>query len=144
MNYSFHPSPIVAIVQSVIVAGGVAAAAYLIRDFLGDILMPLIVLMASLCLIKILLSFISSQTYTITLDESSITYTHGILSRKQFVVPFSKVTESSFDQSLVQRFFGLGTLFADTPGGSESAIRLQDARMSDIELTLAKIKAKNK
>jgi uncharacterized membrane protein YdbT with pleckstrin-like domain len=80
-----------------------------------------------------------AQTYTIALGESGITYSVGLFSRKEIVIPYSQVTEASYTQGILQRIFGVANLSVDTPGGSNMAIHLTDVRYADVKKTLDRI-----
>ncbi len=142
MTYTYHPSHIVNVVKAVLFILVFGFLGFLIRGFLGDFFLPLEGAVVAVGIIYAAVTYAHSQSYTVTLDEEDIIYNHGIMTMKKFVLPFEKVTESSYSQTLIQRLFGLGNLNVDTPGGTEMVLRLTDVAMTDIEMTLNAIKKK--
>ncbi|MBI5228279.1 PH domain-containing protein [Candidatus Micrarchaeota archaeon] len=142
MTYSFHPSHIVHMVKAVIFVLFFGFLTFLLKGILGDFFLPIEGAIFGAGVIYGAIKYAQVQSYTVTLDENELIYTTGIATMKKTVLPFSKVTESNYTQTIIQRIFGLGNLKVDTPGGTEMAVHLKDAAMSDIEMTLNAIKKK--
>ncbi|MBI5046568.1 PH domain-containing protein [Candidatus Micrarchaeota archaeon] len=140
MVYSFHPFPIVSSLKTFIICFTLVIVIFVIRDYLGSMFLPLVGLIALIGILRITAFFAVARSYTVSLDENSIIYTSGIISRREFILPCSKVTESGFSQGIIQRMFGVGNLNIDTPGGSDMVIRLKDVHFKDIQKTLDLIK----
>lgn len=141
MAYSFHPFPVVSIISAAVMTSALSALVYLLRDFLGDFFMLVLVLMLAIGFLRILNLLVMSQTLSITLSDSGIIYARGIFARKEVVLPYSQVTEASFTQGILQRLLGIANLDIDTPGGANMAIHFSDARYEDVKRVLDRIHA---
>jgi uncharacterized membrane protein YdbT with pleckstrin-like domain len=139
MTFSFHPFPIAGMVKALAATLVLLAAFFLIRDFLGGEWMPLSAVVGLAGLAVVFMRFLASRFRTISLDEKSVTYSSGIVSSRKITLPYSKITEASFDQNLVQRVFGVGTLNVDTAGGTPIAINVQDVRSGDYKTLMEKL-----
>ena len=139
MAYSYHPFPIIAMAKAALAAAALSVIMYLVRGFLSQFAYAIALawLLAILyCAAKSVLSGFS----TITLDDGSLTYKTGILSTTQSVLPYSRITEANYSQTLSERLFGIGTLKLDTQGGTGTQIRLRGVRLSDIKSTLDRVR----
>jgi uncharacterized membrane protein YdbT with pleckstrin-like domain len=144
MEYSYHPYPIAAVIKSLFFVGILLALVFLARDLAGDLFLPLVALVLALGLLKISSHYLTSRLYTVTLKDESIAYQYGIIARKQYIIPYSKITEASYSQSIIQRILGTGDISIDTPGGVAMAVHLNDVRYSDIKKTLDLVHEKAK
>ena len=136
MAHSFNPHPVVPAVRIVITIIIVSAAVYLIRDLLGELLLTILIVIWLIGLFYIFLAFLMAKFHRVSLDGNTITYNSGILSIRKIVLPYSRITEASFNQSLLQRIFGVGTLNVDTAGGANMAIHVNDIKHSDLQRIL--------
>ncbi len=50
--------------------------------------------------------------------EDRLVYVKGILSKNEVVIPFSRITNYSADQTLFDRIFGLGNFKVETAGSN--------------------------
>jgi len=139
---SFHPHPIVAILKIFLTMVALSFFVFNFRSMLGSIYLLLIIVFWIIALFFMLMSFVSSRTHTITLDENTISYRSGVLATRNVVLSYGKITEASYFQGPIQRIFGVGTLNVDTAGGSDIAIRVNDIRHSDVKQLLGNINAK--
>ena len=142
MPHAFNPYPAVAMAKFFLFGIIISGIIYLWRDIFGDMLIQAFAISWAVFLFFILLAFIRSKFYTIELEEQSITYKAGILSTRKIIIPYSKVTESSFTQTIFQRLFDVGNLNIDTAGGSDVAIRMNDVKHSDLKIILGDINQK--
>jgi uncharacterized membrane protein YdbT with pleckstrin-like domain len=143
MAYSFHPFPIISMAKAALLAVILSAALFLVRSFFQQYIYAIALVWALAILYSAAISVLCGFK-TITLDDNSITYKSGMLSTKQFILPYSKITEANYSQGLLERILGIGTLSVDTPGGTDTPIRLGGVRYSDIKRTLDRISSKNK
>src|SRR4030095_5861356 len=132
MAYSYHPYPIAEILRVAIFTALLVAVLFAARQYAGNYFYILLVLILAIGFVRISSAYISSTIYTVTLTDESIIYTYGVFSRKETSLAYSKITESSFTQSVIQRILGTGNIYIDTPGGSDVALRLAEVRYSDI------------
>ncbi len=112
---------------------------FLIREFLDRVFVTLLMLLWLITFAFVLLAFLASRFHTLTLEENSIIYHSGIISTRNVILPYAKITEASYTQGLVQRVFGVGTLKIDTAGGSDVAIYLNDVKYDDLKKILGEV-----
>jgi uncharacterized membrane protein YdbT with pleckstrin-like domain len=139
---SFNPYPIVAIARIFISAIFLTGVLFLFRDTVANYLSTLLLLVWLVSFMYMLAAYLRSRFYSITLEDQFITYQSGILSTRKVVLPYAKITEASYSQSLPQRLFGVGTVNIDTAGGTNIAIRLIDIRSDDMKEILGEINRK--
>ncbi|MEW6748522.1 MAG: PH domain-containing protein [Candidatus Micrarchaeota archaeon] len=142
MARSFHPYPIVGVTKSAIIAVLLSALVFVLRDLLKDLMLPLLGAVIGLSLLMIIFAFIAARFHTLTISDTSISYHTGVISTRNIVLPYAKITEASYTQGLIQRLFGVGTLNLDTAGGSAVAIHITDIKRSDIEDVLTEVRTK--
>jgi membrane protein YdbS with pleckstrin-like domain len=142
MARSFHPYPAIAIAKLFLTALALSVLLYMVRDMLGQSLVTLLIVIWLITALYMLVAFLRSRLSTIELGEQSMTYQAGILSTRKVVLPYAKITEASYAQSLMQRLFGVGNLIVDTASGTPAAIRLDDVRYSDLKEILSVINSK--
>jgi uncharacterized membrane protein YdbT with pleckstrin-like domain len=139
MAMSFHPHPAVVVAKLILITAALDVLLYLTRDILDRIYITLMLAVTLLGVLLIILAVIRTRFLKITIDENTITYSAGVFATREVVLPFRKITEASFRQSLVQRVFGVGTLDVDTAGGDMMAISVGNIRYSDLKKILATI-----
>jgi uncharacterized membrane protein YdbT with pleckstrin-like domain len=142
MAHSFHPHPVVAVTKVIIMTLLLSALVFVMRDMLERILYPLIISVWLVGLVFVLVAFLASRFQTLTLDENSMLFQSGILATRRIMLPYAKITETSYVQGLVQRAFGVGTLNIDTAGGMNMAIHMPDVKHDDLKKILGEIRAK--
>jgi uncharacterized membrane protein YdbT with pleckstrin-like domain len=142
MAHSFHPHPVVAVTKVIIMTLLLSALVFVMRDILERILYPLIISVWLVGLVFVLIAFLASRFQTLTLDENSMLFQSGILATRRIMLPYAKITETSYVQGLVQRAFGVGTLNIDTAGGMNMAIHMPDVKHDDLKKILGEIRAK--
>jgi len=142
MAHSFHPHPIVGATKIFLMTVFLTIFVLLVRDLLERILIPLIAALWFIGLIFVLVAFIASRFQTLTLEENGMLYQSGIISTRRILLQYAKITETTYTQGIVQRIFGVGTLYVDTAGGSNVAIRMNDVRHSELKKILGEIKMK--
>ncbi len=142
MAHSFHPYPIVAAVKIFLMDVLLSALFFFLRDYIESIFITLLLALWLIGFAFMLVAFLRSRFYTVTLEGNTLTYNSGILSLRNVVLPYERITEASFTQDVVQRIFGVGTLNVDTAGGSDIAIHVHDIRHKDLKAILAAINLK--
>ncbi len=136
MAYTFHPSSLPSILKTILFGVPVLVILIYFAQPLGDFFLPLLGAVIVIILLYLLYSFILARSYSVTLDQTSISYRYGILSKREFVISYSKVSEAGYKQSFIQRILSLGELNVDTPGGSDMVLHLKNIKYSDIKKTL--------
>ncbi|MCI0503729.1 PH domain-containing protein [Candidatus Micrarchaeota archaeon] len=142
MAHSFHPHPIVAVTKVVMMTVLLSILVLVMRELLERILYPLMASLWLVGIVFILVAYLASRFQTLTLEENSMLFQSGILATRRIMLPYSKITETSYVQGLVQRVFGVGTLNVDTAGGGNMAIHMPDVKHDDLKRILAEIRAK--
>jgi len=143
MAYSFHPYPLANALQAAVFGIIASILLFLVRDGFGSLLVIALALVWALALLAAIFSFIRAHFQTLTLEENTLSYTTGILSSHRIVLPFSKISEASFSQSLAERIVGIGTIVIDTPGGATQVIRVPSVRYADIKRVMDEINRKS-
>ncbi len=142
MAHSFHPHPIVGATKIFLMTVFLTVFVLLVRDLLERILLPLIAALWLIGIVFVLVAFIASRFQTLTLEENGMLYQSGVISTRRILLQYAKITETTYTQGIVQRIFGVGTLYVDTAGGSNVAIRMNDVRHSELKKILGEIKMK--
>lgn len=143
MVYSFHPFPLASMIKIAILIVILCVVLIAVRDYAGSLFLPLLALLVIIGVLKILYSLLMANGITLSLDDTAVTYSVGLFSRKEYLIPYSKITESSFSQGILERILGQGTLNIVTPGAVVD-IHLSDVRFKDIQYTLNKIQSVDK
>lgn len=134
-----RPYPIITITRVVLIALLFSAILFLAREWFLGIFGQLLGAIWLVAVIYASVAFIHSRFKTLSVEGQTLTYRSGILSSKSIVVPFSKITERAYDQKLLERVFGIGTLKLDSMGGS--TIVVENIRYPEMKAILAAIDA---
>ncbi len=137
--YSFHPSAIMPVTTAVLIAAVVASIAFLAQDLLGGMYLPLLAVAIVYAIVRVASAYAIAKTYSVALEDNEIIYRFGIWKRNEYVLPYNKITEARFSQTIPEQFFNIGTLSVDTPGYTDLPMRLNGVRMPDIQKTLDRI-----
>jgi len=133
MADAVHPNPVVAVARIILVAIAFTAFAFLVRSYIEDYAMQLIALVWGISILDCIFLFIATRFVTLEIGEKDILFRRGILSVKTVLVPFDKVTDTRYTQSLLERIFGVGTLEVETASESGVPIRMPAVRYEDIK-----------
>ena len=136
MPYTFHPFPIVRALKSALITILILLLVALFRDDLGTLTVPLVFIVAAFGIISILSTFALANTFSITLGDSAIIYRFGVLTRTEYTLPYSKITEARFFQGIMDQFLGLGTLTIDTAGYTDIPLHIPEIRLGDIRRSI--------
>jgi uncharacterized membrane protein YdbT with pleckstrin-like domain len=139
MAYSFHPSPLAAFCKISLAVIFLTVMATLLDGVFPGIFIPALALIWIAAIGLALVAFISVRTITITIEENILSYSRGILTTRKVLLPYAKITETSYVQGILERLLGIGTLSIDTPGGSEVAIHVSGLRYDDVKELLHEI-----
>jgi len=143
MPQSFHPFPIVSALNVLISGIIISIVMFILMLFLGPLIVIAVILIWAAVILRIMTLFIMAQYRILTLENDSITYQVGIISQHTTSLPYSRISESGYNQTFAERLFGVGTLRIDTAGGSFMAIHIKDMRRRDLETIIKKIKGKS-
>jgi len=136
----FRPYPIITIARTMLTAIALSIALFLAREWIMGIFTSLLVAVWLVAIVYAAIAFVYSRFQLIIIEGQTITYKSGILSTRDIVLPFSKITETGYYQTLFQRIFGVGNLRLDTLGGS--AIIVDDILYRDMKTILAAVNGK--
>jgi uncharacterized membrane protein YdbT with pleckstrin-like domain len=128
-----HPTPVVRIAKSLLVAVLLSAMLYFMRDYLGNAMGWALAAVWALALLSGLLAFVSTTFTTLEIGDSDLVLKRGILAVKTVLVPYNRVTDTRYNQSIVERLFGVGTLEVETASESGVAIRIAAVRYEDVK-----------
>ncbi len=143
MAYSFNPNPILGGSRIIILSVILTVAAFFLQPYIERIFIPLVGLLWLIAILYVALIYAAAKFEVITLSETSVTHTKGVLSRRNVVLPYVKVTEATYSQTLMQRIFGVGTLHLDSAGGSMVAINVANIKKRDIDMIIADVNKKS-
>ncbi len=142
MPRSFHPTPLVAAVKILLYVVVFTALLMVVQNMLAGLFIQLLAGVWLAGVLFVLLASVTARFQTITLDENTIIHSGGVLATKRTVLPYGKITETSYTQGLLERLLGVGTISIDTAGGSEIAIRVHNVRYEDIKNLMHEINRK--
>ncbi|MDD5340269.1 MAG: PH domain-containing protein [Candidatus ainarchaeum sp.] len=142
MAHSFHPSPVVAGVKILLYLLLVTIFLVLVQDLLRGLFLTFLAIAWLGGIIFVALAVLAAKLQTITLEQNTIAYASGLLATRRTVLPYAKITETSYAQGLLERILGVGTVSIDTAGGAAIAIHVSNVRYNDIKALLQEINKK--
>jgi membrane protein YdbS with pleckstrin-like domain len=107
------------------------------------IFIPLVGITWLIAVIYIAILYARAKFEVITLEESAIRHTRGVLAQKSVVLSYSKITEATYTQTIFQRVIGIGNMHLDSAGGSMMAIHIMDVKKADIDKTMENARKKS-
>jgi len=142
MTHSFNPNPVAEAIRLILLAFVFTIALLIFRESIKNIVHLIYFAVWGIALIKIAHLYVTARFHVVTLDKSTITYTKGILSQKKVILPYPRITETTFDQSLIQRLFNVGNLRIDSAGGTHIAIHVDNVQKKEVDKILEMINKK--
>jgi membrane protein YdbS with pleckstrin-like domain len=140
MQYSFNPNPIVGTLRILFLAILLSLIAYTFQTYIDRIFLALLGMTWLIAALYIAILYARAKFEVITMEEKAVRHTQGILSQKSVVLPYVKITEATYTQSLAQRLFSVGNLHLDSAGGALVAIHSMDIKKSDIDKIMADVR----
>ena len=100
------------IVSIFLVSSLIAGALFIfeVGEYAGVIFVGLLLVQFIIFSLALLLEYFN-LAYVI--EDNSISFREGVFSVKTITIPYAKITNVSFSQSLFQRLFGVGNIFID-------------------------------
>jgi len=138
-----HPNPVVLVAQSVLFAILLSAVLYLVRDYVAGFFGQALAFFWGLALIVCALAFVSARFITLEIREKDLLFRRGVLNVRTVLVPYSKVTDTRYTQSLLERVMGVGTLEVETASESGVAIRMPAVRYEDVKGIMGDVSGKS-
>ena len=80
-----------------------------------------------------LIVLLESKNIGFRLEQNTVHYREGIFSLRRFAIPFARITNVSYHQSIFQRMFSVGDLIVDQED-SEVAMRGIDSHTAELLL----------
>jgi len=143
MDKILHPNPIIDQARAIIFALILSVVLYLIREYIPELFVPALALTWIVAISAALFFYIVMRFISLEIGEKDIMYRKGIFAVKTTLVPYSKVTDARYNQSLLERILGLGTLEVETASESGIAIRMQGVRYDDVEAIMKNVREKS-
>lgn len=137
-----HPNPIVAQVKTFLTIIFITILMLLIREYVPEISVLIIMAAWLLGIIQIIFFSISAKFISLDIGENDLLYRKGVFSMKTSLVPYKKITDSRYSQSLFERMFSVGTLEIDTAGSDRVSIHLPSVPFKDLERIINTVRAK--
>lgn len=119
---TIHPNPIVGQAKAIVFVLVFSIILYLAREHFNGHFLLLLAIAWALAIAAIVLLYILNLFISLEVGESDLLYRKGILNTKKVLVPYSRITDTRYAQSLAERIFGVGTLEVDTAGDSSISI----------------------
>ncbi|MBI5222974.1 PH domain-containing protein [Candidatus Micrarchaeota archaeon] len=143
MQKVIHPNPIIKSVKAIIIEALIIILLIAFRDFLKNMTIGLAVGSAAVLIAYLLVLQIKKKFESVILEEGGLRYKRGLLTQKEYFLPYNKITETRYSQNIVQRIFGSGRLVIDTPGGSDNPIDITEVSKADAQELITLINNKN-
>ena len=142
MQKRIHPNPIVSQVKIILFAILVSILLILARDYLQSIFIQALVIVWIASIGYCAFLAIIEQFISLDIGDSDLIYKKGILSMKTTLIPYSKITDTRFNQTFFERLFGLGTLEVDTAGSDQIAVLVYGIHYLDADEVLKHVRKK--
>ena len=138
-----HPNPIVSQVKIIFFAFLVSVLLYLGQNYFQQIFIQALAAVWIAAIGYCVLLTIIEQFISLEIGDSDLIYKKGILSMKTTLIPYNKITDTRFNQTLVERIFGLGTLEVDTAGSDQIAIIVKGFHHLDADEVLRHVRKRH-
>ena len=108
-------------------------ALFFLAPFLGDLFMPLAVVVVAVCVVADIIDFIKYSSTSIETTDRGVVFSRGTVNKSKTTYPYSKITSTRMDISLLNRIFGLKTLMIDTAGEAGIDLVIEDLPANDCD-----------
>ena len=115
LHYRIATNEIVGIISTLALTAIIAIILFLIK-LKNGVAIDVVVFMTIIVLLVVIIYFISLMQYKnlkYNLGQNAITFQRGSFSVESETIPFEKIKNSTFDQSLIQRIFSVGDITID-------------------------------
>ncbi len=126
------------IVLAIIVSG----VLYYLRDYIQALYMNAVAAVWLLGLAACVFAYIGSRFTTLEIRDKDLLFKRGVFAVKTVLVPYNRITDTRYVQSLVERVLGLGTLEVETASESGVAIRIGGVRDADVRDIMGNVSSK--
>lgn len=139
-----HPNRIARQVSVLFYAIVLSAIVYLIGNFAAYVFIPGLMVVWGLAILYVIYYGISASFVHIDVRGNELVYKRGIINVHNVTIPFNSITESAYNQSMLNRLLGVGTLEIHT--GSNHKIHIPNLpykEVHDVLQTMAKSRGGN-
>ncbi len=126
-----HPTPVVKVAKAILLAVLLTIVLYAMRDYVQGIFVQVLAIIWGLAILACLAAFVSVMFTTLEIGDDDLVFKKGLLAVKTVLVPYDKVTNTRYNQSLVDRLFGVGRLDVETAG--QLAFMIPSVRYDDVK-----------
>ena len=126
-----HPNRIARQVSVLFYAIVLSAVVYFIGTFAAYVFIPGMMVVWGLAIIYILYYGIGARFVHIDVRDSELLYKRGIINVHNTTIPFGSITESAYNQSMLMRLLGVGTLEIHT--GSNHKIHIPNLPYKEVQ-----------
>jgi uncharacterized membrane protein YdbT with pleckstrin-like domain len=105
----------------------------ILAPLLGDFLMPLAAMVIIVCVLADFSSFIAYSSTSVENTDRGVVFSSGIINKTKTTYPYSKITSTRIDTSLLNNILGLKTLMLDTAGESSMDLVVEDLPAGDCD-----------
>ncbi len=142
MQKRIHPNPIVGQVKVILFAILLSAILILARDYVQSIYLSALIAVWAISIVYCALLALVEQFISLDIGDADLLYKKGILSMKTVLIPYSKITDARFNQTLIDRLFGVGTMELDTAGSDGIALTVHGLSHIDADEILTHVRRK--
>lgn len=136
-----HPFPII---QYFVVILAALAMEIFILGVMGLDGFFYLILLGLITIIILALIALAATFKTVIISEEGVTWEKGVFSRETTFVPYQEISDFKYSQPLLERAFGVGTLFINTAGSPSTEIVVRSLKKNDITLIMKEMKEKVK
>jgi uncharacterized membrane protein YdbT with pleckstrin-like domain len=126
-----HPTPVVKVAKALLLAILLTLVLYALVGYGGDFFLDALAVIWGLAILACLSAFVSVTFTTLEIGDDDLVFKRGVLAVKTVLVPYDKVTNTRYTQSLVDRLFGVGRLDVETAG--QLAFMMPAVRYDDVK-----------
>jgi uncharacterized membrane protein YdbT with pleckstrin-like domain len=137
-----HPNPIVNEIKVLLLMIFLSALFIYLRGLANLLNDPLMIGMWIVGIFYMLYLMIAARFISLEIGENDILFKRGILNIKTGLVPYKKITDARYAQTIVERLFSVGTLEIDTAGSDTVSVYMRGVPFRDLERIITIIRSK--
>ena len=137
-----HPKPIVGQAKTLFFAVLISIILFFIREYISSIFLPLLIIVWALATLQTIFLWVAARFISLDIGENDLLFRKGILNVKSNLVPYKKITDAKYTQSIFERIFSVGTLEIDTAGSETVAIHIPSVPSKDLERIISTVREK--
>lgn len=137
-----NPKPIVGQVKTLFFALLVTIILFYIREYVSSIFLSLVIIVWALAILQVIFLWVAARFISLDIGENDLLFRKGVLNVKTNLVPYKKITDARFTQSIFERMFSVGTLEIDTAGSETVSIYIPSVPSIDLERIISTVREK--